>query len=227
MMSAIEDLVIVRSARARRMRLSFDPQSGEVRLIVPQRAALAPALAWARNHEGWIAGQKSKAPEPWPIVSGMTIPFGGQDLVLDWSPSHPRNPKIKGSTLSVGGPEELLSQRLLRWLRREAGARLEAETRDLAMQHDILIGRVGVGDPQRRWGSCAPNGDIRYSWRLILAPEAVMRATVAHEVAHRLHMDHSPKFHAAVARLFGRDPAAERRWLKQHGARLHWFGRGS
>ena len=53
------------------------------------------------------------------------------------------------------------------------------------------------------------------------------RATAAHEVAHRVHMNHSAAFHALVATLYGRDPAAERAWLRRHGASLHWFGRGS
>ena len=85
--------------------------------------------------------------------------------------------------------------------------------------------RIGVGDARSRWGSCSTGGDIRYSWRLILAPPEVRRATVAHEVAHRLHMNHGPDFHAAVAHLFGRDPAPERRWLREHGAALHAIGR--
>jgi predicted metal-dependent hydrolase len=54
---------------------------------------------------------------------------------------------------------------------------------------------------------------------------AVREATVAHEVAHRLHMDHSPEFHAAFARLLGRDGKAERAWLRRHGAGLHAIGR--
>jgi predicted metal-dependent hydrolase len=55
----------------------------------------------------------------------------------------------------------------------------------------------------------------------------VREATVAHEVAHRLHMDHGPRFHAAVAALLGRDPAAEIAWLRTHGAALYWLGRVS
>ena len=84
---------------------------------------------------------------------------------------------------------------------------------------------MSIGDPRARWGSCSANGDIRYSWRLILAPPDVLEATVAHEVAHRLHMDHSPAFHAAVRRLLGRDPSAERAWLRAHGRELYWLGR--
>ena len=104
---------------------------------------------------------------------------------------------------------------------------LARETAEFAARAGVGVSRVAVGDPQRRWGSCASSGVIRYSWRLVLAPRAVREATVAHEVAHRLHMDHSPAFHAAVARLLGDDPMPARAWLRAHGAGLHWVGRPS
>jgi predicted metal-dependent hydrolase len=224
----ITDLIeVIRKSNVRRMRLSVDPRSGGVKLVLPERARLGPALDWARGHRDWIEAQQAKLPEPWPIVPAMLIPFAGQDLWLDWSESHARNPKVVNDGIRVGGARDLLPGRVIRWLRREAHDLLDTETREFAAKAGVNVGRIGIGDPRSRWGSCAPNGDIRYSWRLILAPEDVRRATVAHEVAHRIHMDHSPAFHAEVKRIYGRDPKPERAWLRANGARLHWFGGGA
>jgi predicted metal-dependent hydrolase len=223
----IDLLDIVRSASARRMRLSVDPRSGQVRLVLPERAAIGPALEWAQRHEGWITAQQAKLPDPWPIVTGMIIPLAGTDLWLEWDEAYPRGPKQNDTAIRVGGPRAMMEARLLRWLRREALRILSLETLFYAEKAGVSIGRIGVGDPRSRWGSCAVNGDIRYSWRLILAPEHVRRATVAHEVAHRVHMNHSRAFHAEVARLYEGNSAEARRWLRNHGARLHWFGKGT
>ena len=133
----------------------------------------------------------------------------------------------EGDRLLLGGPRESVEPRVLRWLRREAQVTLEAETRDFAARAGVAVSRVTVADPRARWGSCSASGDIRYSWRLILAPLAVREATVAHEVAHRLHMHHGPEFHAAVKALLGRDPGPERAWLRAHGSSLYWLGRAS
>ena len=111
----------------------------------------------------------------------------------------------------------------MRWLRVRAKAVLDAETRAMARDNDLTVASVGVGDPRSRWGSCTSSGAIRYSWRLILAPPDVRRATVAHELAHLLHMDHSPAFHAAHARIMGGDPRPARAWLRAHGAELHRY----
>jgi predicted metal-dependent hydrolase len=83
-----------------------------------------------------------------------------------------------------------------------------------------------VIDARTRWGSCsppragAPHGRIRYSWRLVLAPPAVLDYVAAHEVAHLAEPNHSPAFWAVCADLYG-DVAPARRWLKQNGAALH------
>ncbi|MCK5744850.1 MAG: M48 family metallopeptidase, partial [Oricola sp.] len=44
-----------------------------------------------------------------------------------------------------------------------------------------------------------------------------------HEVAHLAHMDHSPRFWAACARLCP-GYEAPRRWLRQQGVALHRYG---
>ena len=221
------ELLVVRRPNTRSMRLSVDPRDASVRLSMPPRAALRPALAWAATKRGWIEAQLARLPAPVPVTPGMTFDLAGQPVRLGWSPEFSRKPMLLDGVLCIGGPIESLDSRLMRWLKAEALRTLDGETRALCDAHDLALTTVAIGDPRGRWGSCSSDGAIRYSWRLILAPPAVLSATVAHEVAHLVHLDHSPAFHAEVARLFGRTPIAERRWLKSHGTALHWFGRGS
>lgn len=218
--------VIVRHPRARRTKLSFDPLTGRARLTLPPRAALDRALVWARGQQAWIDRQRERLPEARPFADGVAIPVDGRALTITWRPDAARLPRAEGHMLLIGGPAEHVGRRVEAWLRRHALAVLIDDTAFYADRAGVTVAGVTVGDPRGRWGSCAASGAIRYSWRLLLAPPEVRRATVAHEVAHRLHMDHSPAFHAAVARVFGRAPDVERAWLREHGAALHWYGRG-
>ena len=218
-------LVVVRAPRARALRLTVDPRDAAVRLALPPRASLRKALDWAREKRPWVEAQLAGLPAVQPIVPGMRFMLRGEPVTLDWSADAPRAPRLIGERLVIGGPLDGLGGRVLRHLRREALAALTTDTRSIAEAHDIAVARIGVGDPKSRWGSCAASGDIRYSWRLILAPEFVRLATVAHEVAHRVHMNHSAAFHACAAHLNGADPTPARHWLKANGAALHWFGR--
>ena len=225
MSEAAGDIDVVRNARARRMKLAFDPTSGRVRLVLPRRASLNAGLAWAAGHRAWIETQRAKLPEARPFEPGATIPLMGRDVTLAWHDDAPRTPRLVGDMLVVGGPRDGFDLRITRWLRREAARVLSRETAEYAAKAGVSVSAVGVGDTSSRWGSCSASGGIRYSWRLILAPEWVRRATVAHEVAHRVHMNHSPAFHAVVAKIYEADPTPARRWLKTNGASLHWFGR--
>jgi predicted metal-dependent hydrolase len=216
-------LTVRRVATARRVRLAIDPRTGDVRLTIPTRASERRARAWAETHRPWIEAQLAKLPQMQRIAPGAVIPFRGEGLLIHWLPDHSRLVRVEEGRLIVGGPAESVARRVTAWLKRQALTQLEAETRDIAARAGVTVGRVSIGDPKARWGSCSSRGDIRYSWRLILAPPHVLSSTVAHEVAHRLHMDHSPAFRAAEARLYGADPRPARNWLKAHGASLYWL----
>lgn len=222
-----DEIEIVRHPTARRVRLAFDPASGRVRLTIPRRASAKKALAWAADYGDWIAAQRACLPEAQPFVSGATVPFGDETLTIAWQQGASRIVRREADVLMLSGPQETVGRRVEAWLRREALRLLAADTARYAALAGVTVAKVSIGDPRGRWGSCSSNGAIRYSWRLILAPDAVRRATTAHEVAHRVHMDHSPAFHALVARLYGSDPTPHRQWLRANGASLHWYGRSS
>jgi predicted metal-dependent hydrolase len=223
-----ESFDIVRHPTARRVRLALDPTTGRARLVVPRRAGLKAAIAWAEERAGWLAAQRAQLPSPRPFVDGAVLPVADELLTIRHDPTRrSRVVRREGDALVTGGPVETLPDRIERWLRRAALDLLTAETRHLAGVAGVAITRVSVGDPRGRWGSCASGGAIRYSWRLLLAPRHVRRSTVAHEVAHRVHMNHGATFHALAAKLNDGDPAPAHAWLRAHGASLHWYGRSS
>ncbi len=207
--------------RARRLRLRLDPRDGGLTLTVPGGVSRRRALAWAAGHEEWARRAIGRRGSGVALAPDAVVPLFGEPHRVDWSAERPRRVVREEGRLVCGGPLEGLEGRLLRWLRAEALAVLTAETLALAAQKGLRVDRVSVGDPRSRWGSCSSSGTIRYSWRLILAPEWVRRATVAHEVAHLVHMNHAPAFHALVAELLEADPAPARKWLRRQGAALH------
>jgi len=219
------DIAVQISPRARVMRLRVDRRTGTVVLTVPRRVSRRKALEWAAGHRDWIDAQRARLAAVVPLEPGREIPLFGVSHRIDWDPARPRTPRIEEGRIVCGGPLDGLELRLKRWLARIALERLQAETEEFGAKAGVGVARVGVGDPVSRWGSCAASGAIRYSWRLILAPDWVRRATVAHEVAHRIHMNHGPDFHALVAQLLGADPKPARLWLRREGAGLHRIGR--
>ena len=217
---------VVSSPRARRITLRADATRGVIRLSLPPRGSAAGALAMLEAHRDWIAARVAAWPAATALAPGSPLSIEGAEVVIDWSPDRPRTPVLDGGRLQVGGPREGIAGRVERFLKTRARAVLVAETREFAARLGKPVAAVTVRDTASRWGSCSASARIAYSWRLILAPPAVRRYVVAHEVAHLAHLDHSPNFWRTAAELYDGDMAAARRWLKRHGAALHWVGRG-
>ena len=219
-------VAVRRLATARRLRLRIDHDRQLLRLTLPARGSARAALRWAGEQRGWVEQQLASAPGANPYVEGATVPFRGEPLTIRWNAGARRGVRRVAAELQVGGPRPSLARSVERWLLAAAREELSAETARIAALAGVSVRSVAVSDAATRWGSCSSAGAIRYSWRLILAPPEVLRFVVAHEVAHRLHMDHSPAFKAAKERLFGGPTAEARRLLRELGPALRRVGRG-
>jgi predicted metal-dependent hydrolase len=212
---------------ARRLRLRFDEASGTLKLTCPWRTSRRSALAWALDQREWIDAQLAQAEPGEPFEPGATIPVEGEEVRLVWDSEASRTPILGGGELRAGGPREGFARRIELFLKRRALDVMSNEAADYAAAAGVTIRSVSVGDPGTRWGSCSSQGRIRLSWRLTLAPPEVRRFVVAHEVAHLVHLDHSAKFKALEAKLYGPGLAEAKAWLRRSGARLKRIGRRS
>jgi predicted metal-dependent hydrolase len=214
-------VVLRRTANARRMTMRLAPDGSEVRITLPRWGRSAEALAFATRRKGWLAAQLAGVPAPVALGDGALIPYLGETLVLRHDPAAPRKVQLDIDAIRVGGPAESLGARLARWLEGEARALMEHDLTHYCALAGQEVPRLMLTRAKRRWGSCARDGTIRMNWRLVMAPEPVRRSVVAHEVAHLVHFDHSPAFHALLGELFEGDLAAANRWLKREGRSLY------
>lgn len=218
------EVTLRRHAGARRMTLRVSRRDGSVTLTLPRRMPESRALAFLRQQGDWLSRALAALPPARVVAFGALLPVEGRALLL--TPADVRAPQVEGEALILPGlrPPGLTAAAFLRGL---AQARLAAASD----RHAAALGRrftaIALRDTRSRWGSCTDRGRLMYSWRLAMAPPEVLDYVAAHEVAHLAHMDHSPDFWAAVARLCP-DYAARRAWLRAHGGTLHaWQFRGA
>jgi predicted metal-dependent hydrolase len=214
-------VLVRRRARARRMTLRLSPDGSEAHVSIPEWCHTDQAVAFARSRRDWLERQLEALPHPQPLVAGAVIRWRGERLVIDHRGQLPRKPQKHEGSLRLGGPEESIAPRIKRWLEGEARVLLAADLDHYCERAGQPPARLALSNARRRWGSCAPSGTIRINWRLVMAPDSVRRSVVAHEVAHLVHFDHSPGFHALLAELFEEDIQAANRWLKREGRGLY------
>jgi predicted metal-dependent hydrolase len=222
-------LVRVRRHRqARRYTLRIDAVSRDVVLTIPPRGSLKEAREFAQKHGAWIAARLQRLPQAMPFARGVVVPLRNVPHRI----VHRADARGTVWTEQGSGDERLIcvtgeapyhNRRIGDFLKREARRDLEAASRRYAKELGVTIKRISVRDQSSRWGSCSNSGVLSFSWRLILAPPYVLNYLAAHEVAHLVELNHSPRFWRLLKRL---NPDCERAkaWLDTHGADLHRYG---
>jgi predicted metal-dependent hydrolase len=214
------DVILRRSTRTRRFSLRVSRLDGTVILSLPARARVADAMEFARSHEPWLRETLAKLPLADPIGPGAILPFEGHLLTL--LPGEGRSPRIAGTTLLIPGDPAQMAIRTASFLKFMARERLVTASERYAAMLGVRFSRITLRDTRSRWGSCSSQRALMYSWRLIMAPAAVLDYVAAHEVAHLVEMNHSPAFWAIVTRLCP-EWQRHRDWLRQHGQELHHY----
>ena len=214
---AVAEYRIRRSARARRVRVTVDPD-GSVTVTLPRKTPERAAKEAVKELAPWIARRRrvlARAAEELARPAG-TVPYLGEALTLVPQPGRERVHR-RGDMLLVpaGDPHPALERFYRRAARAEIAARLDAATARAGSRYSALM----IRGQRTRWASCSSEGGMSFNWRLLLAPAEILDYVVEHEVCHLEVMDHSPRFWAL---LESRSPdwRAHAAWLRRYGAAL-------
>jgi len=222
-----------RHPAARRMTLRVSRTRRSVVVTLPMSCDLQQAGRFLSSHIDWVRERLVAVPEPQPFRDGGLIPLRGEPHRIRFE-GPVRGPAVRVAAATacatdrhplilVRGHLDHAPRRLAAWLTCEARRDLEARVAFHAGRLAVRYGRLTVRDQSSRWGSCSSNGNLSFSWRLIMAPTLVLDYVAAHEVAHLREMNHGRRFWALVAQTMPA-MAEARRWLDVYGLDLHRYG---
>lgn len=87
---------------------------------------------------------------------------------------------ILRSSTSVTTPAKSLEN----WLRKPARSAIELQLDAVTAKLKRQPGKVLIMGQRTKWGNCSALQNLSFNWRLILAPETVLRYLVTHEAVH-------------------------------------------
>ena len=214
------DVELRRSTRARRFSLRVSRLDGRVTLSLPQSARETEALKFLASQEGWLRAALARMPTLDAVGIGSVLPVEGRMLTLVSGTG--RRPRMEDDSLLLPGDPVRAGVRAAAFLKVMARDRLSAACDLHSAQLGRRFKRLSLRDTRSRWGSCTSDGGLMFSWRLIMAPPAVLDYVAAHEVAHLVQMNHSAAFWAVVQGLCP-DYGRHRAWLRGQGQSLHGY----
>ena len=217
-------VTFVRSRRARRASLRVDAARRRIVLTAPLRMARGTAIDFAQAQAGWIAARLKRLPVARPFADGVELPLFGAPHRIRHRGDVRGTVWREGDEIHVAGRPEHLPRRLRDWLTAELRGHLVPLVHEKAARVDRPVKRITLRDSRSRWGSCGPDATLSFSWRLVFAPPDVLDYLAAHEVAHLVHLNHSPRFWAVARGLCDGPIEIPQAWLKMNGETLLQYG---
>lgn len=220
---------LVPSRAARKLRIKVKPNGIEV--VVPEGRTSDEAWAFVAANQGWAVEQLARARRlaalrlPEKRTRGQVL-FQGEPLPVQVTRSEgwrgPNRIVLESGRISITcSPNSTTSpaRSLENWLRKHARDRIEQHLESIAKRIKRSPGRIYVMGQRTKWGNCSALGNLSFNWRLIMAPDHVLRYIVTHEMVHLAVPDHSHRFWLTVQSLC-KDSDRARQWLAANGDKL-------
>lgn len=223
------DYRVVRSRAARKLRVRIGPGGVEVVQPVARNDDDVSKFLAANSH--WIVEHVERAMRLHHVRRAASSPVGeilfrGDPTGVRIEPTLSRSVgnvvRLRGSEIVVfqsSGSRTPVSRSLENWLRREARQAIQVHLGAVGARLGQRPARVYVMGQRTKWGNCSPRRNLSFNWRLILAPDYVLRYLVTHEAVHLSVPDHSAKFWLTVQSLC-RETERARQWLVAHACDL-------
>lgn len=223
------DYRIVRSTAGRKLRVRVGPSGVEV--VQPTTRNGAELTEFLARNGDWIVDQIDRAERLRSLRRVVRRSVG--EILYRGEPTpvriEPTSSRAAGNVVCLLNGELVVSRgpcsktpaarSLELWLRREARRKIETHLETVTARFGHHPQRVYVMGQRTKWGNCSARRNLSFNWRLILAPDYVLRYLVAHEAAHLVVPDHSAKFWLTVQSLC-RETEKAKQWLCRHHAQM-------
>jgi predicted metal-dependent hydrolase len=200
-------------------------RDGSLTVRAPKRAALQDIEQFIHEKTSWILRTRQRLQSVMEIpkkkfVDGEKFLFLGNEYELKLT--KPQRPALKfNDGFTLGSTSQKRAATLFTtWYKEQALLVFSARVNHYASLHGFTPQQVKVTSAKTRWGSCSSNGNLNFTWRLVMAPLEVIDYVVIHELAHLKVKDHSSKFWRLVESI---DPQykSKRKWLRLNGEKLN------
>ena len=223
----------VRRSERRKKTVQITVDGGGVQVAAPSKTPESELRAMVRKRAPWIlshASDEMLEATPKRFVSGETLPYLGRNVRLVVETTDVRSPEVRfdhwrfriavPKAMDDGHRYERIRRAVVGWYRQRASERLP----DVVQRWWPRLGRgemsrILVRDQSQRWGSCAPDGTLRFNWRAMMLKPALIEYVVVHELAHLTHRNHSADFWGLLSRVMP-DAQQRRKSLREQGRAL-------
>ncbi len=203
-------------------------RDGQVSLRVPMRMLIQDIETLIAEKETWIlrhlAERKKRnlRKNERHYLEGERFPYLGKSYVLKIvrEQSEPLLLKSGSFCLQADYQTNTKAAAAFKAFYREKGLIQIAErVAHFQAMMGVQAKRIRMVETKTRWASCSSKGNLNFHWKCLMLPKKVFDYIIVHEVAHLVHLNHSPRFWKQLEKIMG-DYKEHREWLRRNGAEM-------
>ncbi len=214
--------------RSRRRTIALIIQAdGSLMVRAPLKAPEGLILEFVQSKAGWIRKKQAQANAnrvpARQFIDGEPFWYLGKTYPLILIGRERPALRLGESFFLARSAQAKASAVFIRWYKAQAMSVLSERVRWFASRYGFPYPRLRISSARTRWGSCSAKGTLSFTYRLVMAPEAVIDYVVVHELVHLKVRNHSKAFWKQVEAI---NPDYKRHiaWLKKNG---HFLTLGS
>jgi len=221
--SLSHNVLVRKNKKAKKITLTINPKTLGLKVTIPQSTTYETALNFVKKNTDWINLQLSNRS----IINFGTCPsitLMGQPFTIVDTPAQRGSAKINLATQTISIAAKNTEHRadmLLKLLKKQALSVFSSLSAIKAAELNVTFNKIIIMD-SNKWGACSSNNNLRYNFRIIMAPFFIIDYLCAHEVAHLKEFNHSAAFWLTAQFLTKHCTIKEGKgWLKEHGRSLY------
>jgi len=214
-MPTIPDPIIIRSKRSS-LSLEINPKAQLV-VKAPYYMPMFLINQFIKSKQEWILENIQKVSKR--LVKDKHYVEGEEFMYLGiLYPLHIGDFKEIGVSKTLNFPKFLLfraQKEMAEWYKKQAKEIITRRVEINAEKMHAHYTYIYFSDTKSKWGTCGPENDLQFNWRLVMAPLVVLDYVVIHELAHTKEKNHGKNFWNIVGKY---TPAfkSHRKWLHAH-----------
>lgn len=213
----INNIIKSKNRKTIKMEVSFD---GIITLRVPEYTTNDDIVEFLEYNYNWLKNTLNKVSNQPVFVhkyqENENFMFLGKMYLLHISDNDFPKFKFDGNQFIISNKVSSVAQKYFEvFYRTKAKTIIKSRVVDIANKLNIKFNNLRITSANERWGSCSSQGNVNFSWRLIMASPSAIDYVIIHEFCHLFEFNHSPKFWKLVEKIMP-DYKINKKWLAEN-----------
>ncbi len=208
-------VMVRKNKQSKNYKLTFDKKNLRGFISIPRHITFIDGINFAKENKKWLFEQYNENHPVLYINQGTEIPFENNIKKIIFLNENKNHIYATDDNIIVINNNGNHKKKLEAWMRNRLLSKASQIIKEVSITFGVKTKNIKLSNSFSSWGSCNSNKDISINWRLIFAPQEILKYIIVHEICHLIEFNHGKKFWSLVSKACPEKDNAIK-WLKKN-----------